>query len=398
MNIQRTIRERFGVHNVTSLKIESIQNLETVSTSSLSKGFTSRFLCAVSRLEGNTWDGYLVAGPKPWVKKIEDEEIDFNNVHARSLGVGLSEACAFGVNTNATEMGVCHSHVLTAQDDGIVGVFTADTLDSVAQIRAHDDMVLSLSLANGKKDCEYFWSAAGDGSLKYWSIEHSIQAEPGSALNTYYNAHFGSIVDTSITNTYDSVFTVGRDGHLRKFSANQRGPTEDLCLGQIGASVCCVPDSHFIIVGLEDGAVRILDDRKMTSDSLVCYDVGFHLNRRVRRIRPACGHKNLVFLCCEDNFLYPFYLNNHYDLEVDFDNTTNPFATVGIGRGQHTDFVTDCLIVDSGIITVSYDGTVQVSEHFDEKKESGLELELGLGKVQTDDKVDKGTKRKRFTN
>ena len=174
-----------------------------------------RLLCCASNLEGNQWDG----------------SIHIINLNSDSDTPEISANSSAGCSLSKF-IGNNQSKVITARDDGNIGLYSSANLSEIDMIKSHDDIVSCLTCDSN--DCHKFFSASWDG----YFFEYTIGKGRGEIVHEV-EAHSGIIHDMAISSTFNLLCTVGHDGFARIWDTRSlmSGCTGIIALDQIGASV-----------------------------------------------------------------------------------------------------------------------------------------------------------------
>jgi len=200
---------------------------------------SDKLVCSTSNLEGNNWNGSI---------HMIDLHHDSSNP---SINFELNSGCSKIKSMNSN-----HDLILTARDDGSIGIHSKFDLSSIKIIDSHDDIVSSLAL--DENDNSIFYSSGWDGFIKYYNIGDEI------SIICETKAHQGIINDIKHSNRLNLLATTGQDGFARIWDGKNisKGCMHIINTEQISTSLIWDEYSdNELIIGQEDGCIKNYDIR-----------------------------------------------------------------------------------------------------------------------------------------
>lgn len=269
-------------------------------------------LAVASRLTGNNWDSELLI----WTDREAAGTKKGSGRKAPAASVVTSDSCG-------TVKWLGARAVATGSDCG--SIFRWDwkgdgTLQQVAELDEHDDMVRSLDLS---ADGNVLLSASQDSSVKLWDAQggtnHSTATVRGHAygcLSAKFEHGSGQLFGS-----------IGRDGTLRCWDARKTSSTAVHHMEAVPTALL-YSGGNSVVTGHIDGSVRFFDKRSMGTALK-------HASAQANAVTAlAASSKGLVAAGSDDGTVVV------YDPAAKAENGGKGTAAVVVYTGHgHTDFV-----------------------------------------------------------
>lgn len=248
--------------------------------------------------------------------------------------------------------------IVLGRDDGVICVLDAATLETQAELVAHDDIVSRLcplpsitSISSNSNSSEFsgeFASVGWDGLLCLWRLEEG--ADPVSTYRTP-GVQMYDVAASPLQRNLLS--TVGNDSFIRLWDSRTLG---DGCstlvdLGQIGTSCAfSSANDYHSVVGLLTGHVSLIDWRMPD----VVFQESLH-KARISRLRTDVSTPGRFVSASDDGFIALF--SACVDATSSADNNSGALD-VSLLKA-HDDYVTDVVINDGFVYSCSVDKTIR---------------------------------------
>ena len=210
-----------------------IWNLRTDTEKTTLTGHTSA-VSSVAFSQGCIVSGAVDGSVKVWTQK----GVEITTLHCHKLRVN---ACLLDVKKKAStqwadiveeeeeeggssKIRLQDVSVITASDDGTVGVWKPFVPNEVATLVGHSDRVVSVAATGDNK----VLSSSLDGTVKLWAPPSLLTApSPGLKKKSTVAAHTGPVTSASFSENGRYFVSSGRDGHLIVWDTKEGGGKED---------------------------------------------------------------------------------------------------------------------------------------------------------------------------